>query len=54
MEHAERTLAPLERAERLGIATDDEKRLFAWATYSVFLNRIDTTNALGIEWPDTP
>lgn len=55
MEHAERTLASLERAERLGIATDDEKkRLFAWATYSVFLNRIDTTNALGIEWPDTP
>lgn len=28
MEHAERTLAPLERAERLGIATDDEKNVY--------------------------
>lgn len=52
MVEAESVLAPLERAVRLGMATDDEKaRLNAWEIYSVKLNRVDTNNA---EWPAKP
>lgn len=55
MAAAERTLAPLERAARLGIATEGENKLLtAWATYSVELNRVDTGKAPGIDWPQTP
>lgn len=52
MAEAEAILAPLERAVRLKMATDDEKtRLNAWEIYSVKLNRVDTNNA---EWPTKP
>ncbi|MFI8017693.1 tail fiber assembly protein [Serratia marcescens] len=55
MAAAERTLAPLERAERLGMATKEEtRRLAAWAAYSVNLSRIDTCKAPDIDWPPVP
>ena len=52
MAEAESVLAPLERAVRLGMATNGEKsRLNAWEIYSVKLSRVDTNNA---EWPTKP
>lgn len=52
MAEAEAVLAPLERAVRLGMATNDGKsRLNAWEIYSVILSRVDTNNA---EWPTKP
>lgn len=52
MEEAETILSPLERAVRLGMATEDEvKRLNAWEIYSVKLSRVDTNKA---EWPAKP
>ncbi|KAF1367124.1 tail fiber assembly protein [Yokenella regensburgei] len=52
MSDAERTLAPLERAVRLGIATEEEKtRLKEWETYSVLLSRVNTSKP---EWPPEP
>lgn len=52
MEEAETILSPLERAVRLGMATEDEiKRLNAWEIYSVKLSRVDINKA---EWPAKP
>ncbi|MBU3893441.1 tail fiber assembly protein [Serratia rubidaea] len=52
---AESIIALIERAHRLGIATDDEKkRLTAWETYSVLLSRVDVNAAPDIEWPHAP
>ncbi|MHC5174361.1 tail fiber assembly protein [Serratia rhizosphaerae] len=52
---AEEAITPLERANRLGMATDDEKkRLTAWETYSVILSRVDVNDAPDIEWPKIP
>ena len=49
---ADAAIAPLERAVRLGMATDDEKRrIEAWERYSVMVSRVDTSNP---EWPDKP
>ncbi|EBP7484895.1 tail fiber assembly protein [Salmonella enterica subsp. enterica] len=46
---AESVIAPLARAVKLKIATDEEvKRLEAWELYSVLVNRVDTTNP---DWP---
>lgn len=46
---AESAIAPLARAVKLKIATDEEiKRLEAWELYSVMVNRVDTTNP---DWP---
>ncbi|EKA3947585.1 tail fiber assembly protein, partial [Salmonella enterica subsp. enterica serovar Schwarzengrund] len=46
---AESVIAPLARAVKLKIATDEEiKRLEAWELYSVMVNRVDTTNP---DWP---
>ncbi|HCQ6884578.1 TPA: tail fiber assembly protein [Escherichia coli] len=37
------------------IATEEEKALLAaWKTYRVLLNRVDTSTALDIEWPEEP
>lgn len=50
----ERVIAPLERAIKLGIATDNESAtLSAWERYSVLLSRVDTT-LLDIDWPIAP
>ncbi|EIP3526812.1 tail fiber assembly protein, partial [Salmonella enterica] len=49
---AESAIAPLARAVKLGIATDEEqKRLDAWELYSVMVNRVDTASS---DWPDIP
>ncbi|EKR2075925.1 TPA: tail fiber assembly protein [Salmonella enterica subsp. enterica serovar Ball] len=49
---AESVIAPLARAVKLGIATDEErKRLEAWELYSVMVNRVDTSAP---DWPDIP
>ncbi|WP_141102657.1 tail fiber assembly protein, partial [Salmonella enterica] len=52
---AESVIAPLARAVKLGIATDEEqKRLEAWELYSVMVNRVDTSTAPKIDWPKKP
>ncbi|HFG6727160.1 TPA: tail fiber assembly protein, partial [Salmonella enterica subsp. enterica] len=49
---AESVIAPLVRAVKMKIATDEEiKRLEAWELYSVMVNRVDTSNP---EWPEQP
>ncbi|EBS5543486.1 tail fiber assembly protein [Salmonella enterica subsp. enterica serovar Plymouth] len=49
---AESAIAPLARAVKLKIATDEElKRMEAWELYSVMVNRVDTLNP---DWPDKP
>ncbi|MGF3691985.1 tail fiber assembly protein, partial [Salmonella enterica] len=49
---AESVIAPLARAVKLNIATDEEiKRLEAWELYSVMVNRVDTASP---DWPDVP
>lgn len=48
-------ISPLEKAVKLDIATDEEKRaLTDWETYSVLLNRVNVDVAPDIEWPDIP
>lgn len=52
---AEQSIRPLERAKRLGIATDAEVALLTeLERYSVFLMRVDTSLAPNIEWPQKP
>ncbi|MEY0289881.1 tail fiber assembly protein, partial [Providencia rettgeri] len=37
------------------MATDEEKaQLIAWKKYRVLLNRVDTSLALDIDWPEKP
>lgn len=49
---AESAIAPLARAVKLKIATDEEiKRLEAWELYSVMVNRLDTASP---DWPEKP
>ncbi|EBV7059232.1 hypothetical protein DRU22_25890, partial [Salmonella enterica subsp. enterica serovar Java] len=49
---AESAIAPLARAVKLKIATDEEiKRLEAWELYSVMVNRVDTASP---DWPEQP
>ncbi|MDK1334445.1 tail fiber assembly protein [Cronobacter turicensis] len=48
-------IAPLQDAVNLGMATDKEKmRLTEWLQYRVLLNRIDTSAAPDITWPEVP
>jgi len=55
MDVANRTIAPLQDAVDISIATDDETtRLSEWKRYRVALSRIDTSKAPGIEWPVMP
>lgn len=52
---ANNAIAPLQYAENLGIATDEESALLVdWQKYCVYLNRVDTTTAPDIEWPAKP
>lgn len=52
---AESAIAPLEAAIRLNMATAAEKAaLTAWETYSVLLNRVDTTTVPDVVWPQSP
>ncbi|MCZ8805596.1 tail fiber assembly protein [Escherichia albertii] len=49
---SENTIQLLERAVRLGMATDEERsQLKSWERYSVLLSRVDTANP---EWPQKP
>jgi len=55
MDEANRTIAPLQDAIDISIATDAEiARLAEWKRYRVALSRIDTSKAPDIEWPVTP
>ncbi|MBZ3682991.1 tail fiber assembly protein, partial [Providencia rettgeri] len=52
---AANAIAPLQDAVDLGMATDEEKaKLTAWKTYRVLLNRVDTSLAPDIDWPQKP
>lgn len=51
---ANRTIAPLQDAVDISIATDEEiTRLSEWKRYRVALSRIDTLKP-NIEWPERP
>lgn len=53
--NAESKIAMLSRAVKLGIATKEEKeRLNQWEAYSVYLSRVETSNAPNIVWPALP
>ena len=55
MTEAEDVIKPLERVVKLDMATDEEKaRLVGWERYSVLLNRVDTSTAPDIGWPEVP
>ncbi|HAZ7460651.1 TPA: tail fiber assembly protein [Escherichia coli] len=52
---ANNTIAPLQDAVDLEMATDDEQALLlAWKKYRVLLNRVDTSTAPDVEWPAVP
>lgn len=52
---ASESIAPLQDAVDLDIATDDEDAsLTVWKKYRVLLNRIDTSKASDIAWPEIP
>lgn len=55
MQLAGDTITPLQDAEALDMATDDEKaQLTEWRKYRVLLNRIDASLAPDIVWPEQP
>jgi len=55
MENAEQIISLLERAVKLNMATDTEKKqLEVWLRYSVLLNRINPNDEPGIIWPELP
>lgn len=48
-------ISPFQDAVDLGEATEAEiSSLAAWKKYRVLLNRVDTSKAQDIEWPDSP
>nr|ELR5039333.1 tail fiber assembly protein [Providencia stuartii]ELR5082438.1 tail fiber assembly protein [Providencia stuartii] len=52
---ANNAIAPLQDAVDLDMATDEEKaQLTAWKKYRVLLNRVDTSTAPDIDWPEKP
>ncbi|EFR7535404.1 tail fiber assembly protein [Salmonella enterica] len=52
LEEAETVIAPLARAVKRNIATDEEiKQLEAWELYSVLVSRVDSSNP---DWPVKP
>ena len=55
MDEASLKISILQDAVDLEMATDDEKtRLAAWKKYRVLLNRVDTSTAPDIKWPEKP
>ena len=55
MQVASEHIAPLQDAADLEIATEEETSLLeAWKKYRVLLNRVDTSTAPDIEWPEEP
>lgn len=52
---ADTIIQPLQDADDLGIATDDEaSQLIAWKKYRVMLMRVNTEDAENIIWPEQP
>lgn len=52
---ATKKISILQDAVDLEMATEDEKnKLTAWKRYRVILNRVDTSKAPDITWPDIP
>ncbi|MHA6312398.1 tail fiber assembly protein [Pantoea sp. S-LA4] len=52
---ADTIIQPLQDANDLGIATDDEaSQLIAWKKYCVMLMRMNTEDAENIIWPEQP
>ncbi|MDH2369479.1 tail fiber assembly protein [Providencia rettgeri] len=55
LQEASKTIAPLQDAADLGIAMVDETTaLKEWKKYRVLLNRVDTSAAPDIKWPEEP
>ncbi len=55
MQMANAEIAPLQDAVDLGIATTKETvALTEWKKYRVLLNRVDTSKAPDINWPEPP
>lgn len=55
MDEATKKIAPLQDASDLDMATEDEKKELAeWRKYRVLLNRVDTSTAQKITWPEHP
>lgn len=55
MDDANRTIAPLQDAVDISIATEEENtRLLEWKLYRVALSRIDVSKAPDIKWPARP
>lgn len=55
MDVANRSIAPLQDAVDISIATDEEiTRIAEWKRYRVELSRIDISKAPNIEWPENP
>ncbi|MEA1062774.1 tail fiber assembly protein [Erwinia sp. HR93] len=52
---ASAAIAPLQDAVDIEIATDEEiAQLLVWKKYRVLLNRVDTSTAPDIAWPEAP
>ncbi|WP_105574364.1 tail fiber assembly protein [Cronobacter sakazakii] len=52
---AAQSIAPLQDAVELGIATDTEIMLLtSWKKYRVLLNRLDVSTAPEVSWPEVP
>lgn len=52
---ADTIIQPLQDANDLGIATEDEaSQLIAWKKYRVMLMRVNTEDAENIIWPEQP
>lgn len=55
LNEANSTITYLQDAIEVGLDDDDyEAKLKAWKTYRVYLNRIDTSLAPDISWPEKP
>lgn len=55
MQAANNSIAPLQDAVELDMATDAETLLLErWKKYRVLLNRVDTSTAPDIDWPEQP
>lgn len=55
LDQAEKQLAVLLRAVKLGMATEDESKLIEQLEiYSVLISRIEPQNAPDIDWPEMP
>ncbi|MDB9568696.1 tail fiber assembly protein [Providencia rettgeri] len=54
LNEATTAIAPLQDAVDLGIARDEEReQLKKWKNYRVLLNRVDTSIAPNINWPES-